>query len=148
MQEALLKAMQVWPYHPLPQNPAAWLYRVANNHLIDQLRRTQKTVSFELPADEWTTTAEEATREQESGSADEQLKMIFACCHPALRATEQVMLCLKLLCGLSVQEIARALMKEQEAVKMAITRAKANFQERIGKLEQAMKPAIAKQKLE
>lgn len=70
-----------------------------------------------------------------SGIKDEQLKMIFACCHPALTDTEQIMLSLKLISGFGIKEISSALLKNEEAVKKAITRAKLKFKNEIGKIE-------------
>jgi len=61
------------------------------------------------------------------GIEDEQLKMIFTCCHPSMKEAEQFILSLKLLCGFSNREIARALFKTSEAVKKALTRAKQKF---------------------
>jgi predicted RNA polymerase sigma factor len=66
--------------------------------------------------------------------ADYQLKMIFACCHPELSQSQQVMLSLKLLCGLSVREISRAFMKKDDSVKRIITRAKSRFRDKVGVL--------------
>lgn len=133
VQEALLKAMMLWPFHAMPENPSGWLYRVANNHLIDQLRRNQKTVPFEIPESALSTDGK-VPEMAETELPDERLKMIFACCHPSLQEVEQIMLSLKLLCGLSVKEIAAALIKKEDAVKKAITRGKKKFQTRIGAL--------------
>lgn len=135
VQEALLKAMKLWGFGDLPDNPSAWLYRVASNHLIDNLRRAKKTVEYDFPEDFF---IDENTINDSSilsGIKDEQLKMIFACCHPSLNETEQIILSLKLLGGLSIKEIASALLKKDEAVKKAITRAKDKFKNEIGKLE-------------
>lgn len=132
VQDALLKAMQMWGYQNPPENPSAWLYRVANNRIIDQLRRSKRAVDPD--------TVSEASEEMEHDPtlaaelADDQLKMIFACCHPELSESQQIMLSLKLLCGLSVREIARAFMKKEASVKRTITRAKDRFREKIGQL--------------
>lgn len=134
VQDALYKAMQLWSYQDTPKEPGKWLYRTAHNSIIDVLRRHSKSIGITttaLPL-ELTTITEEFSLP--SDIEDEQLKMIFACCHPALKETEQIMLSLKLLCGFSNQEIARALFKESEAVKKAITRAKQKFKTKIGEL--------------
>ncbi len=134
VQEALYKAAKVWAFKGLPENPQAWLYRVANNALIDSLRKTNRVDRL----DDDTKNQVEETQELEFAQdelGDEQLRMIFACCHPSMKLTEQLMLSLKLLCGLSVKEISRALLKQEEATKKAITRAKKKFKEEIGKLE-------------
>jgi len=131
VQEALYKAEKNWSYHQVPDNPQAWTYRVANNSLIDSLRKLKRETHMdEVPETEY---HEESFSQDEL--VDEQLQMIFACCHPAMTTTEQLMLSLKLLCGLSVKEIARALLKQGEATKKAITRAKKKFKEQVGELK-------------
>ena len=133
VQEALLKAGKVWSYQPMPDKPGAWLYRVANNKMIDFLRREKKWVDFDQgPASEGMSTEEYEIEEEVI--QDEMLKMIFACCHPSMKPSEQLMLSLKLLCGLSVKEIARALLKSEEATKKAIQRAKQKFKNEVGEL--------------
>jgi RNA polymerase sigma factor (sigma-70 family) len=110
VQDALLKAMQIWGYQKPPGNPSAWLYRVANNRIIDQLRRSKKVVDFETVSQ--VIEIGEGDPSLSGELADNQLKMIFACCHPELSRPQQVMLSLKLLCGLSIREISRAFMKK------------------------------------
>jgi len=135
VQEALLKAMKLWSFQEMPENPSAWLYRVASNHLIDQLRRAKKSVEYDFPEN---FLIEEITHDDSSilsGIKDEQLKMIFACCHPILNDTEQIILSLKLISGFGIKEISSALLKNEEAVKKAITRAKLKFKNEIGKIE-------------
>ena len=141
VQEALLKAAKRWSYQPMPEKPSAWLFRVANNQLIDQLRRQNKSSSFDLNTKEAEEEAQDFSLENEL-LIDDQLKMIFACCHPSMKLQEQLMLSLKLLCGLSVKEIARALLKKEEAVKKAITRAKQKFKAEVGDLQVPDGPAI------
>lgn len=135
VQEALYKAAKVWSFQSMPDNPSAWLYRVANNQLIDFLRKDKRSTDWE---DHEAKIIEEEITElvlpEEKVIVDDQLRMIFACCHPAMKPTEQLMLSLKLLCGLSIKEIARALLKNEEATKKAITRAKKKFKEEVGEL--------------
>lgn len=133
VQESLLKAAKLWNSQSVPENPSAWLYRVANNQLIDQLRRQNKLVDYKTQKE----SKYEATSEfefEEGELVDGQLRMIFACCHPSIKLQEQLMLSLKLLCGLSVKEIARALLKKEDATKKAITRAKQKFKLEVGEL--------------
>ncbi len=134
VQEALLKAMQIWGYKEIPQNPSGWLYKTAKNYLIDQLRRERKSVDIEISTKKMLSEIELKDEDILSSLSDDQLKMIFACCHPSLNLTEQIMLSLKLIGGLGLSEIANALMKNEEAVKKAITRAKQKFKEKVGEL--------------
>jgi RNA polymerase sigma-70 factor (ECF subfamily) len=130
VQDALLKATQIWGYAQIPDNPSGWLYRVSSNHLVDFFRRTNKNVGLDSVSDH--SVIEPGADQNIEEIPDELLRMIFACCHPSIQPHEQVMLCLKLLCGLNVREIARALFKTEETVKKAITRAKKNFKVKVG----------------
>lgn len=131
VQEALLTAMRVWAFDKVPENPSAWVYRVARNKLLDELRKVSKLTddsAFEQEAH-----AFEALSEGEI--EDEQLKMIFACCHPKLTQREQLLLSLKLIGGFSVVEIARALLLKEEAAKKSVLRAKKRFREEVKQVE-------------
>ena len=131
VQESLLKAMRLWSFKEIPTEPGKWLYRVSYNRIIDVLRRKSKTVMFnpEIMNDYI-----EGEVDFEDGLKDNQLKMIFACCHPSMNETEQIILSLKLLCGFSTKEISGALLKETETVKKAISRAKKKFKDEVGEL--------------
>lgn len=131
VQDALYKAMQLWPYKQVPNDPGKWLYRTAHNSIIDRLRRDKKSIPFE--ASHFEESAAETIADLEQ-IPDEQLKMIFACCHPDMKEMEQLMLSLKLLCGFSNKEISRSLFKSPEAVKKALTRAKQKFKNEVGEL--------------
>lgn len=135
VQESLYKAAKQWSFQPMPDNPSAWLYRVVNNQLIDYLRKENRSVSYEQHVLHDPATEDDVVMPEEKVVVDDQLRMIFACCHPTMKPTEQLMLSLKLLCGLSVKEIARALLKQEEATKRAITRAKVKFKEQVGELK-------------
>lgn len=143
IQEALLKAMKVWGYRGKPTDTSAWLYRVANNHFIDQLRRQKKTSHL---ADSQTIGGIYELQDVVSKNSiqDDQLAMIFACCHPTLSKTEQILLSLKIIGGLNIKEIAQALLKKEEAVKKSITRAKQKFEKKIKKLELPAEPELPK----
>ena len=101
VQEALIKAMQTWPYSQIPDNPTGWIFRVARNKMIDQLRRDQKTNNQEVPE-----RAEEMNEDLSLESINyDMVRMMFACCHPTLSAEYQIILTLKILGGLSIREI-------------------------------------------
>ena len=127
VQEAFLKAMQVWPLHQMPDNPSGWLMQTAKNRAIDIIRRQQNFHQYSAEI------ARQLQQETESTIghffldreiADSQLRMIFACCHPAIPEESQIALTLKTMCGLSVQEIARAFLAGEETITKRIYRAK------------------------
>lgn len=131
-QDTFIKAMQVWAYKSIPDNPTAWLYRVANNALIDVLRRGKK-MDF-LDTKEIKENGENLSEIELSLSdsiTDSQLKMIFACCHPSLSEEHQIILSLKLIGGFSNKELADALLKKEETVAKSFTRAKKKFRNKV-----------------
>nr|WP_299071175.1 sigma-70 family RNA polymerase sigma factor [uncultured Allomuricauda sp.] len=132
VQDTFLKAMQVWAYKKVPDNPTAWLYRVARNSLIDVLRR-QKKSSFleENNLLEKQTDSSNGELLPENAISDSQLQLIFACCHPSLSEEYQIILSLKLIGGFSNKELAEALLKKEETVAKSFTRAKKKFREEV-----------------
>ena len=136
VQDAFLKAMQVWGYQEVPQNPTAWLLRVANNKLIDSFRRSKKIQEQEdVSVFSKSLSSQEEEISLQNKIQDSQLKMIFACCNPVLSTESQIILSLKLIGGFSNKEISRALLKKEEAVAKSFTRAKKKFKEKIKTLE-------------
>ncbi|MFH6602919.1 RNA polymerase sigma factor [Maribacter algicola] len=135
VQDALIKAMQVWGYNGAPQNPTAWLLRVANNQLIDRLRKDKKVVDtdFEQLLNKTVSIPKEI--ELEEIINDSQLKMIFACCHPSLSPEYQIILSLKLIAGFGNAEIAKAMLKKEETVAKSFTRAKKRLKENVKTLD-------------
>jgi RNA polymerase sigma factor (sigma-70 family) len=127
-QDTLLQALHTWSYKGLPDNPAAWLYRVAKNKAIDHLRREKRfrgvrsqhayLLQLENPLSSVHPIFEEGEIE------DSQLRMMFACCHPSIPVESQIALALKTLCGLSVAEISKAFLKDEENIAKRIYRAK------------------------
>jgi RNA polymerase sigma-70 factor (ECF subfamily) len=124
VQATLLDALQAWRLR-VPENPAAWVHRVAKNKILDALRRDkvgQRALS------EWAETRRGEVSEldelfDDSEIEDSQLRMIFACCHPKLERENQLALTLKALCGFGNAEIARALLIGEETVKKRLQRA-------------------------
>ncbi|MEQ9425473.1 MAG: sigma-70 family RNA polymerase sigma factor [Cyclobacteriaceae bacterium] len=133
VQEALIKAMQTWPFSVVPKNPSGWILTVARNKMIDNLRRKQKVVNKEdeeiYRIAESGDTSKMSDVELEDFLKDDVLKMMFACCDPALSVESQIILTLRILCGLGTPEVARALLKKDEAVAKAYTRAKGKLKE-------------------
>jgi RNA polymerase sigma-70 factor (ECF subfamily) len=102
LQEAYAKALQKWPVEGTPANPRAWLISTARNNAIDQLRRGKR---LDAKRDEIQHHIEVAQAPQleaaEEMCADDRLRLIFTCCHPALATDAQVALTLRTVCGLT-----------------------------------------------
>ncbi len=125
VQDTLLQAMNTWSYGRLPDQPAAWLYRVARNKAIDTLRR-EKRLKQLLPVYAYQASIEHVFQPYfgEKEIRDSQLRMMFACCHPSITSESQVALTLKTLCGLSVSEIAKAFLCSEDTINKRLYRAK------------------------
>ena len=126
VQDAYLAALRRWPADGVPDNPRAWIVAVARNRAIDRLRRDRV---LERHTEELTRRAEdEMKRYDESADddtiPDERLRLIFTCCHPALATEAQVALTLRLVAGLTVPEIARALLAAEPTIAQRLVRAK------------------------
>uniref|UniRef100_Q025A7 RNA polymerase sigma factor n=1 Tax=Solibacter usitatus (strain Ellin6076) TaxID=234267 RepID=Q025A7_SOLUE len=119
VQEALIRALELWPHRGIPANPAAWLIEVARNRALDVLRRE---ASLAAKADELTRVFSAAIAGAEG--MDDQLAMIFLCAHPAIPHEARVALTLKTVCGFSTSEIARAFLIQEPAAAQRIVRAK------------------------
>ncbi|MBL7742210.1 MAG: sigma-70 family RNA polymerase sigma factor [Chitinophagaceae bacterium] len=138
VQDTLLQAMNSWSFGKIPDNPPAWLYRVARNKAIDFLRREKKFREISpqyayLLQSEYTLTPTVNHLFLENEIQDSQLRMMFACCHPSIPEESQIALTLKTLCGLSVNEIARAFLTNDETISKRIYRAKEKIKlEKIG----------------
>lgn len=129
VQDAFCRALEVWKFRGAPENPSAWLMATAKNRALDVLRRghTVRTYEPELGRLLQSERALAPTVEElftDDAIEDEQLRMMFACCHPRLSEEAQVALILNILCGFSVQEIASAFVSSHAAVEKRITRAK------------------------
>lgn len=136
VQEALLKAMQVWGFQKVPENTTSWLLMVSKNNLIDVLRKDKKKV---LQNDFNDLGSEIDTKQSElllnNTINDSQLKMIFACCNPVLSIDYQLILSLKLVSGFNNKEISKILLKKEETIAKSVTRAKKKFKEKIKTLD-------------
>lgn len=135
VQESLIAAMQVWAYNKLPDNPTAWLLRVANNKIIDSLRKDKKMVHYDVISHFDGKQSERDVVYLNDIIYDSQLKMIFACCHPSLSQEYQIILSLKLIGGFGNKEIAKALLKKEETVAKSFTRAKVRLKNKVKTLE-------------
>ena len=129
-QEACLRALKNWPQNGPPRDPAAWLILVGRNAAMDQVRRQARQT--ELPDEAVLSDlddAETSLADRLDGEhyKDDILRLLFICCHPELPATQQIALALRIVCGLSVKQIAQAFLVSEAAMEQRITRAKARI---------------------
>jgi RNA polymerase sigma-70 factor, ECF subfamily len=127
VQEAFVVALERWPVDGLPDNPGAWITRVARNRAIDRLRREHTLAAKrpELEALEALRTPDELEFSEDSEALpDDRLRLIFTCCHPALAPEARVALTLRTLGGLTTAEIARAFLVGEPAMAQRLVRAK------------------------
>src|SRR5262245_32644946 len=130
VQAALVQAMETWSRRGVPEDPAAWLYRTARNLAVDALRR-ERVLAQALPR-----LGDDAERELSPVEAyfageigDEPLRLLFVCCHEAIPAESRIALALRMLCGFSTAEIARALLTTEANVQKRIERARDRLRE-------------------
>jgi RNA polymerase sigma factor (sigma-70 family) len=125
VQEALVRALQTWPYRGIPDNPAAWLTQAAKNLALDTLRREQtwqrKEPQITAEQERWLTRDESA---EEHHLADDTLRMLFVCFHPQLSIEAQLALALRTVCGLSPAEIGAAFLTSEAAIAKRLVRAR------------------------
>ncbi len=134
VQDTLLKAFNTWKINGLPQNPSAWLFTVARNKAIDVLRqqKRQNEVSKNLTPllqSEYSLVPTVQELVNTNSIDDDQLRMMFVCCHPSLSTEAQVSLILRTLCGFSVTEIAKAFVTGYDTIEKRLTRARQSFRE-------------------
>ena len=140
VQDTFLKALDEWSYNKIPDNPQAWLYKVAKNKTIDYLRHQKHIQEYEsdisyLHKSEWTLSASVNNMFLDNEIEDSQLRMIFTSCHPVLPQESQLALTLKTLCGLSIKEISRALLTTEANINKRLFRAKQKLREEHLKFE-------------
>jgi RNA polymerase sigma-70 factor (ECF subfamily) len=130
VQDAFAQAMRVWPERGIPDNPGAWITTTARNRAIDRLRRErtlrEKTVQLDALAALESLGGDET---DVSGIPEDRLRLIFTCCHPALRMEARVALTLKILGGLTTGEIARAFLVPEPTMAQRLVRAKHKIRE-------------------
>jgi RNA polymerase sigma factor (sigma-70 family) len=134
VQDTLIKALENWKINGIPQNPSAWLFTAARNKALDVIRRERhhKEFAHEIsPLLKSEYSAGETIRQfvNENEIDDEQLRMMFVCCHPAIAEDAQIALILKTLCGFSVAEIARAFLSNDENITKRLYRARQQFRD-------------------
>jgi RNA polymerase sigma-70 factor (ECF subfamily) len=131
--EALARAAQRWPREGLPDEPAAWLTTVARNLLVDRARARAPEVGWSEQAEQ--VAAAQADPDDAPGAddtlalADDRLRLLFVCCHPALAQEARMALALRTLCGLTTREIARAFVEPEATTAQRLVRAKRKIRE-------------------
>ena len=127
LQDAFTRALEHWPAEGLPRAPAAWLTAVAQRRALDLLRRrrtgplyTEAPPDMAAPED----TEPEPDAADRSGVADDRLRLLFTCCHPAIGQAAQMALALRTLCGLSTREISRAFLEPEATTAQRLVRVK------------------------
>jgi RNA polymerase sigma-70 factor (ECF subfamily) len=125
VQEALLRALQTWPYRGIPENPAAWLTQTAKHLALDSLRRERnwqrKEAAITAEQERWLTRDDPPS---EHHLTDDTLRMLFVCIHPQLSIEAQLALALRTVCGLSPAEIAAAFLTSEAAIAKRLVRAR------------------------
>ncbi len=134
VQDTLLKALAQWKIKGIPDNPSAWLFTVARNKVLDIIRREKRRKQFSselshLLQSEYTLVPVLNEMLSSKTIEDDQLRMMFACCHPALPAESQAAMILKTLCGFSVAEIAKAFVTNKATIEKRLYRARQQFRE-------------------
>ena len=124
-QEACLRALQSWPRNGLPRDPTAWLIMVGRNAALNAKRCTRFMDPL-IDADTLTDVRDDLTPERldDGRYGDDILRLLFVCGHPTLPANQQISLALRIVCGLSVEQIAKAFLVSPAAIDQRITRAK------------------------
>jgi RNA polymerase sigma-70 factor, ECF subfamily len=128
VQEAFAEALRTWPQRGVPDKPAAWITTTARNRALDRLRRERRRADKEHAARTGeplvTNDAPEDDMPPYQPVPDDQLRLIFTCCHPTLAPIAQVALTLRLVCGLQTPEIARAFLQPEATIAQRLVRAK------------------------
>jgi RNA polymerase sigma-70 factor (ECF subfamily) len=134
-QDALIKALEVWPYHGIPENPTAWLARVAKNRALNIFKRERvftsksKQLANALDLDHTGRDQVDNADNDAFGGVDDVVRLMFVACHPSLPAESRVALTLKTVAGFSVGQISSALLAQPTAVAQRLVRAKKQIRE-------------------
>src|SRR5438445_4287028 len=130
LHDAFAAAVERWPRDGVPANPRAWLVSAGRFKAIDGLRRRARfDASLAQIAEQLDAEAGDSVPGDEEGVDDDQLRLIFTCCHPALPPDAQIALTLREVCGLTTEEIARAFLRQATTIAQRIVRAKAKIRD-------------------
>ena len=130
LHDAFTAALEQWPREGVPANPRAWLVSAGRFKAIDAMRRRARfDAALAELAERLDAAAPAAAEQDDDGVADDRLRLIFTCCHPALPPEARVALTLREVCGLTTEEIARAFLSAPPTVAQRIVRAKAKIRD-------------------
>jgi RNA polymerase sigma-70 factor (ECF subfamily) len=124
VQDAFVAALEQWPRDGAPANPYAWLVSTARNRVVDQLRRRARLAEKGAEIDRLAALEQPEIDLSETAMIDDQLRLIFTCCHPALDVDAQVALTLRTVCGLTTEEIARGFLTPVATMAQRLVRVK------------------------
>ena len=134
VQDSLVEALNQWTYKGIPENPSGWLFMVAKNKALNIINREKHRKKYSSDVahfleSQWT--AQPALNHifSEQQILDDQLRMMFTCCHPSISSDSQVALTLKTLCGFSILEIAKAFLTTEENINKRLVRARQKIRE-------------------
>src|SRR5580704_10912749 len=132
-QEALLAALERWPATGVPEKPGAWLMATAKHRALDHLRRgrmlerNHALLAFDMEIEQQAMPDLDAPLDDDIG--DELLRLVFTACHPRLSREARAALALRMICGLTTEEIARAFLQPEATIAQRIVRAKRTLSE-------------------
>jgi RNA polymerase sigma-70 factor (ECF subfamily) len=129
LHEAFRAALEKWPQQGMPENPRAWLVSAGRFRSIDQLRRQARFDSFDPLTHDAAADQAPAADEDDPSVADDRLRLIFTCCHPALAPDAQIALTLREVCGLTTEQIAQAFLTPVPTLAQRIVRAKGKIRD-------------------
>jgi RNA polymerase sigma-70 factor, ECF subfamily len=129
LHDAFRAALEKWPQQGLPENPRAWLVSAGRFRSIDQLRRQARFDTFDPQTHDAVAESESPPDEDDPAVADDRLRLIFTCCHPALAPDAQIALTLREVCGLTTEQIAQAFLTPVPTLAQRIVRAKGKIRD-------------------
>ena len=129
LHDAFRAALEKWPEQGMPENPRAWLVSAGRFRSIDQLRRQARFDSFDPEAHDLPAQNTQPADEDDPSIADDRLRLIFTCCHPAIAPDAQIALTLREVCGLTTEQIAQAFLTPVPTLAQRIVRAKSKIRD-------------------